>query len=243
MQKMWKCTKRDHDLPLRMRGSFFGLKTGSRGTPWNSKSAGPGGSEFTKCRFCPFIWHFGVFEGGSIFDTFLITFSRFQFLSFYHFFTFLILSLLMIFNFVDFWCFLSFHDFDVFHCFLRFWFIFKFLKGYLKDKALFWPLLPTIVHSHGKHFGGVISLCEKWALFFLEFLQKVTFFTHFWSNLSDFSDLPLRITFFWPYFDHFFHSVLMIFWVIFSHFWSKLVKNWPPLISVNKCPFGSQKVP
>jgi len=32
----------------------FGLKTGSRGTPWNRKNAGPGGSDFAKCRFWPF---------------------------------------------------------------------------------------------------------------------------------------------------------------------------------------------
>jgi len=44
-----------HFLPLRKGGSDFGLKTGSRGTPWNSKNAGPGGSDFTKCRFWPFI--------------------------------------------------------------------------------------------------------------------------------------------------------------------------------------------
>ena len=43
-----------HFLPLRNRGVDFGLKTGSRGTPWNSKNAGPGGSDFTKCRFWPF---------------------------------------------------------------------------------------------------------------------------------------------------------------------------------------------
>ena len=43
-----------HFFTLRMRGVDFGLKTGSRGTPWNSKNAGPGGSDFTKCRFWPF---------------------------------------------------------------------------------------------------------------------------------------------------------------------------------------------
>ena len=157
MLKMSKCENHDHFLPLRIGGSIFGLKTGSRGTPWNSKSAGPGGSEFTKCRFWPFKWHFGLFQGGSIFDTFFITFSRFTFCHFLMIFIFCILSILMFFDFVDFCHFLSFHDFDDFDTFLRFWFIFQFLQGYLKDKALFWPLLPTIVHSHGKHFGGVIS--------------------------------------------------------------------------------------
>ena len=41
-------------LPLRIEGVDFGLRIGSRGTPWNSKSAGPGGSDFTKCQKVPF---------------------------------------------------------------------------------------------------------------------------------------------------------------------------------------------
>jgi len=186
-----------HFLPLRMRGSIFGLKTGSRGTPWNSKSAGPGGSDFTKCQFWPFKWHFGVFRGGSLFHTF---FDQFSWFWFYHFFTFSWFWFCHFFwfsNFVDFYCFLSFADFVTFHVFLRFWFISQLLKGYLKDKALFWPLFLTVVLSHGKHFGGVNSLCEKWPLFFPEFLKNVTFFTRFHHFLTLFSDLPLRITFFW----------------------------------------------
>jgi len=154
---MMKCAKRDHFLPLRMRGVDFGLKTGSRGTPWNSKSAGPGGSDFTKCQFCPFKWHFGVLGGGSIFDTFFDHFYSFPFYHFLHFYTFLILLILTFSDFVDFWWFLSFHDFVDFITFLRFWFIFQFREGYLKDKALFWPLFLTVVLSHGKHFGGVNS--------------------------------------------------------------------------------------
>jgi len=76
----------------------------------------------------------------------------------------------MISDFVDFCHFFTFLIFVDFHTFLLFWFIFQFLQGYLKDKALFWPLLPTIVHSHGKHFEGVNSLCEKTPLFFTEFI-------------------------------------------------------------------------
>jgi len=170
MHKMWKRWNACYDLPLRNRGVIFGLKTGSRGTPWNSKNAGPGGSEFTKCRFWPFKWHFGLFEGGvdfwHIFDQFFIILI----LSLFLFLTFSILSLFDFFDFVDFCHFFTFHDFAHFCVFLRFWFIFQFCEGYLKDKALFWPLFLTVVLSHGKHFGGVISLCEKLPLFFLEFL-------------------------------------------------------------------------
>ena len=74
MYKLLKMWKSSCDLPLRSEGVDFGLKTGSRGTPWNSKSAGPGGSENTNCRFWPFKWHFGLFQGGSIFDTFFVIF-------------------------------------------------------------------------------------------------------------------------------------------------------------------------
>jgi len=42
-------------LPLRMHTPVFGLRIGSRGTPWNRKSAGPGGSDFAKCQKVPFI--------------------------------------------------------------------------------------------------------------------------------------------------------------------------------------------
>jgi len=166
MRKMLKYIKRDHFLPLRSEGVDFGLKTGSRGTPWNSKSAGPGGSDFTKCQFWPFKWHFGVFEGGSLFHTFFVIFWWFIFCHFFHFYTFPFYHFLWFSDFIDFDTFLSFVIFGHFHVFLRFAFIFQLLKGYLKDKALFWPLLPTIVHSHGKHFGGVNSLCEKMPLFF-----------------------------------------------------------------------------
>jgi len=94
--------------------SIFGLKTGSRGTPWNSKNAGPGGSDFTKCRFCPFKWHFGLFQGGSLFHTFFVTFYGFAFYHFFHFYTFLILSLFHFFWFLDFCHFYTFMIFDTF---------------------------------------------------------------------------------------------------------------------------------
>ena len=230
---------------LRNEGVDFGLKTGSRGTPWNSKNAGPGGSDFTKCGFWPFIWHFGVFEGGSLFHCF------------FHFFMILILSLFPLFHFLlfHFFWFLCFSDFchfftfcwfSWFHDFLLIFRVFQFLKGYLKDKALFWPLLPTIVHSHGKHFEGVNSLCEIWSLIFGRFWCFLMIFTPFWSILVNFSILPLRNHFFWLIFD-------IIFWSNFGHFyffWEFLITFsdfrvgfWPPLIPVNKCPFGSQKVP
>jgi len=145
-----------HFLPLRNGGVDFGLKTGSRGTPWNSKNAGPGGSDFTKCRFCPFIWHFGHFGGVSIFDTFFTLFNIFI-LSLFHVLHFSLLSLFVFLCFSEFWWFLLFCHFSWFTVFLLFFHVFQFLKGYLKDKALFWPVFLTVVLSHGKHFEGVIS--------------------------------------------------------------------------------------
>ena len=67
LSQKWKMRKSQNDqntemhktqnsiLPLRMRVVIFGLRIGSRGTPWNSKSAGPGGSDFAKCQKVPFI--------------------------------------------------------------------------------------------------------------------------------------------------------------------------------------------
>ena len=61
MQKSSKYTKVKSEKSLKLikkhqkkGGVNFGLKTGSRGTPWNRKNAGPGGSDFTKCRFWSF---------------------------------------------------------------------------------------------------------------------------------------------------------------------------------------------
>jgi len=124
MRKTWKWTKPSCVLPLKQGGSFFGLKTGSRGTPWNSKNAGPGGSEFTKCRFWPFKWHFAIFRGGSIFDTFFVAFCGFSFLLFLCFSVFLILSLFLFFWFWWFSHFLHFLIFDDFWSFFVCWHIF-----------------------------------------------------------------------------------------------------------------------
>ena len=54
MRKSDKMQNVCKNSPSARGGVDFGLKTGSRGTPWNSKSAGPGGSDFTKCQFWPF---------------------------------------------------------------------------------------------------------------------------------------------------------------------------------------------
>ena len=139
MHKTSKCTKSSCDLPLRMGGPFFGLKTGSRGTPWNSKSAGPGGSENTKCRFWSFIWHFGHFEGGSLFHHFFVTFSGFAFCWFYRFCIFAFCHFLHFLDFlifVTFWFFVIFTDFMFFHHFSLF---FNFSKGILKIRPSFDP--------------------------------------------------------------------------------------------------------
>jgi len=154
---MLKCANHDQNSPSARGGPFFGLKTGSRGTPWNRKSAQPGGSDFAKCRFCPFKWHFDHFGGVCIFDTF---FDHFWWFTFYHFFCFSVFHFCHFLHFSDFVDFVTFWRFVIFthfHVFFMFWFIFQFCKGYLKDKALFWPLFLTVVLSHGKHFGGVIS--------------------------------------------------------------------------------------
>jgi len=96
---------------LRMPTRVFGLRIGSRGTPWNSKMPGPGGSDFAKCQKVPFIWHFGLFRVFDIFDVFslfhffiLLIFVDFDFVTFslflvFHFFLFLMICI--------FWCFLS----------------------------------------------------------------------------------------------------------------------------------------
>jgi len=39
---------------LRMPTPDFGLRIGSRGTPWNRKYAQAGGPDFTKCQKVPF---------------------------------------------------------------------------------------------------------------------------------------------------------------------------------------------
>jgi len=155
--KSGKCTKHENDLPLRMRYPDFGLKTGSRGTPWNRKSAQPGGSENAKCQKPPFIWHFDHF---GVFHFFHFSLLHFCVFLFFHFSGFCILSLFLFFWFSGFWWFSCFYWFWWKHDFSLFYRVFQFLKGYGKDKALFWPLFGPSVHSHGKHLEGVNSLCE-----------------------------------------------------------------------------------
>ena len=116
-----KMIKRVSIFTLRNGGSFFGLKTGSRGTPWNSKNAGPGGSEFTKCRFWSFKWHFGLFEGGSLFWCFFVIFWWFKFYHFFHFYTFLFLSLFNFFTFLGFGVFCISWFLIIFCHFLMLW--------------------------------------------------------------------------------------------------------------------------
>jgi len=143
----------DHFLPLRNRGVDFGLRIGSRGTPWNSKSAGPGGSDFTKCRFWPFIWHFGLFEGGSLFHTFLSLFliSIFIILSLFHFLHFVTFSVFLIFDFFLFLCFDEFcHFFIIFNVWHHFWSIIvvklsaQMMTHFLSSKPAL-PLSPLLV--------------------------------------------------------------------------------------------------
>jgi len=212
IRKMWKCTIHDHDLPLRVKNTIPYRGRGTPYKPQNPKNAGPGGSENTKCRFYPFICHFGHFGVFLRMSLFLIIFSLFLFLSLLMIFIFCVLSLFVFLWFSDFCHFLSFCHFSWFTVFSLFFTVFQFLKGYGKDKALFWPLLPTIVHSHGKHLEGVNSLCEIWSLFFDCFLTFWLIFDHFYSILSDFSILPLRNHFFSLIFD-------IIFWSLFDHFY------------------------
>jgi len=184
MCKMCKSWKRDHFLPLRMRGSFFGLKTGSRGTPWNSKSAQPGGSDFTKCRFYPFKWHFGVFEGGRFLTLFLINFCVFSFVIFLtfvilHFVTFLTFSILLIFT--VFWVLSFLSIFMFFSCFDLF---FSFWKGILKIRPSFDPFCPPSSTPMASTLGGSFLNGKKCLFFFLSFLKMSLFslnFDQFWS--------------------------------------------------------------
>jgi len=108
---MWKHTKHENDLPLRIQHHDFGLRIGSRGTPWNSKSAQPGGSENTKCQKVPFKWHFGVFGVLSLFHFSLLHFLILSLFVFLHFLILMILSLFQFSQFCWFWCFCIFDDF------------------------------------------------------------------------------------------------------------------------------------
>jgi len=112
MHKMVKCKMmKSTFFTLRMWYPVFGLRIGSRGTPWNRKSAQAGGPDFTKCQKVPFKWHFGLFRVFDIFHYFscfafsdFVNFDDFHFLVFV---TFCIFLIFMFFCFLDFWWFLS----------------------------------------------------------------------------------------------------------------------------------------
>jgi len=187
-----------------------------------------------------------AFFGYPPFFTLFCHFFTFLFCHFFPLLHFLILSLFAFSWFSHFYCFLYFCHFYWFCVFSLFFHVFQFRVGYLKDKALFWPLFLTVVLSHGKHFEGVNSLCEIWAPFFCHFCWFWLIFGHFLSFLVDFSFLPLRNHFFWLIFDHFFWSLFVdfyFFYDFFDLFLSFMSVFDPPSIPVNKCPFGSQKGP
>ena len=183
MHKMVKCAKRDQFSPSAMGGSFFGLKTGSRGTPWNSKSAQPGGSDFTKCRFWPFKWHFGLFQGGSIFDHFFVIFwcckfCHFLYFCIFCFSDFITFSVLSIFD--VFWV-LSF--LSLFHVFYYFDLFFNFSKGILKIRPSFDLFLAPASTPMASTLGGSFPYVKNELFFFLSFLKMCVFlsiFDQFW---------------------------------------------------------------
>jgi len=121
MLKMMKCEMmKMYFFTLRMWHVIFGLRIGSRGTPWNSKSAGPGGSDFTKCQKWSFIWHFGVFGVFDIFHYFwcfaFSVFDIFDDFDFLHFVTFWVFHFFLFLMSCDFWSF-----FVIFHHWHHFW--------------------------------------------------------------------------------------------------------------------------
>jgi len=128
--KMCKTEKGEKVKMMKLKMSLFTLRLKNtipyrgRGTPHkrqNPKIAQPGGSEITKCRFCPFIWHFGHFWGFlkmslfSLFHFLFFTFLTFCIFWFYHFLSFFTFSL-----FPVFWC---CWFFVIFYCFLCLWWI------------------------------------------------------------------------------------------------------------------------
>jgi len=139
-----------------MRGSISALKPGPVVPPGTQKTPDQAARISQSVDF----GHLSDILGFLGYPPFFHYFLTFLTFSFYHFFTFSIFwfcHFCHFFSFVDFWWFLILSLFVTFSLFLLFWFIFEFWKGYLKDKALFWPLFLTVAHSHGKHFGGVIS--------------------------------------------------------------------------------------
>jgi len=158
---------------LRNEGVDFGLKTGSRGTPWNSKSAGPGGSDFTKCRFWSFKWHFGVFGVPPLFSLFL---SLFQFC------IFTILSLFCFSDFVTFSLFLIFHFF-LFLCFDEFWSIFVIFYCCDVFLSLFVSNLGASMMTHFSSSIPALPLSPFLVVKFDHYL-RCEMLINFWSFLS-----------------------------------------------------------
>jgi len=228
-----------HFLPLRNRGSFFGLKTGSRGTPWNSKNAGPGGSDFTKCQFWSFKWHFGHFGRGVIFWPFFtlfhfLIFVNFDDFDFLHFVTFSVFLILMIFSFsafLDFWWFLI-----IFYALTCFWSLFVVKLGA--------PMMTHFLSSKPALPLSPILVVKLWPIFTPDFVIT------FWSFLSDFCvhliendeklDFAIKKHHFWHFFDIKFEWFLSLFCHFFGSFLGFLGGYPSPSISaplvVKKCP-------
>jgi len=200
-------------LPLRMHTPVFGLRIGSRGTPWNSKSAGPGGSDFTKCQKVPFIWHFGLFRVFVFFDIF--HFSDFAFCHFFCFSLFAFCWFLCFsdfLDFVDFGVFVNFSDFLFFHSFSLF---FNFSKGILKIRPSFDLFCPPSSTPMASTWGGSFLNGEILLLFLLAFSVFWLFFDDFWW----FFDFAIKNRDFLINFSHFFWSFFCHFFWFFSFFW------------------------
>ena len=139
-----------------MRRSISALKPGPVVPPGTQKTPDQAARISQSVDFGHLSDILGFLWGGSIFDTFFTLFHFYIFiiLSLFHF---LLFHFFWFYRFLDFCHFLSFCHFSCFCVFSLFFHVFQFLQGYLKDKALFWPLFLTVVLSHGKHFEGVIS--------------------------------------------------------------------------------------
>jgi len=142
MRKRWKSIC---ELPLRMRYHVFGLRIGSRGTPWNWKTPGPGGSENAKCQKVPFIWHFGLFQVLVFFHFSLLHFLLFHF---FLFFDFLVLLILSLFHFLHFLTFSCFVDFDEFWSIFNVVMIFSHFLSLIYVPQWWHTFLLAYLHSH-----------------------------------------------------------------------------------------------
>jgi len=156
-EKQWKRWKSIYELPLRPENTIPYRGRGTPHKPQNAKMPPPAPTENTKCQKVPFICHFDHFWGFLKMSLFHFCFFTFSVFPLFWFLCFYVLSLFVFFDFLDFCHFSTFCQFCWFCIFSLFFLIFQFLKGYLKDKALFWPVFGPIVHSHGKHLEGVNS--------------------------------------------------------------------------------------